>query len=149
SKGATTPETYLGAARAQGWINSPSGRLTAGEHDFGAAPGPIPVNSFAYAGNWNIEPESATAGDGAEIDLQFNARRVFLVLGSPDQPRSVQVLLDGKPIPPRFAGDDVRGGRAGVEAQTLYSLVDLPAVGSHRLSLILDPGISGYAFTFG
>jgi hypothetical protein len=36
-----------------------------------------------------------------------------------------------------------------VHAQRLYRLVDLPAVAQHRLSLIFDPGIAGYAFTFG
>ena len=81
--------------------------------------------------------------------MEFNARRVFLVLGSPEQARHVQVLLDGKPIPAKLAGADVRDGRATVQAQRLYRLVDLPAVSQHRLSLIFDPGITGYAFTFG
>ncbi|MGE5230497.1 MAG: hypothetical protein ACM3NS_02080, partial [Deltaproteobacteria bacterium] len=79
----------------------------------------------------------------------FNARRVFLVLGSPDQARQIQVLLDGRPIPAKLAGADVRHGRATIDAQRLYRLVDLPAVSRHRLSLIFAPGISGYAFTFG
>jgi cytochrome c biogenesis protein CcdA/thiol-disulfide isomerase/thioredoxin len=144
--GTTTPEIYLGAARARGWVN---GLITPGEHDFGAAPGELPADSFAYAGSWRVDPESATAGPGAEIDLTFRARRVFLVLGSPDAARSVQVLLDGRPIPTRLAGPDVRRGRATVEEQRLYRLVDLSAVGTHRLSLIFEPGISGYAFTFG
>jgi hypothetical protein len=74
---------------------------------------------------------------------------VFLVLGSPERARGVQVLLDGRPIPAKLAGDDVRGGRVSVKAQRLYRLVDLPDVSEHRLTLILDPGISGYAFTFG
>ena len=86
---------------------------------------------------------------GAEIDLEFNARRVFLVLGSPDQARHVQVLLDGKPIPAKLAGPDVRDGVATIQAQRLYRLVDLPDVSQHRLTLRFDPGISGYAFTFG
>jgi hypothetical protein len=71
------------------------------------------------------------------------------VLGSPDNARSIQVLLDGRPISGRFAGADVRGGRTTVQAQRLYRLVDLPAVARHRLSLLFEPGISGYAFTFG
>jgi len=146
SAGETTPETYLGAARARGWVN---GQIQPGDQSFGAAPGPLQVNQFAYAGSWGITDEDATSGAGAEIDLQFNARRVFLVMGSPDQARSVQVLLDGRPIPARLAGADVRAGRATVSAERLYRLVDLPAVGEHRLSLILDPGIKGYAFTFG
>ena len=88
-------------------------------------------------------------GAGGGIDLEFNSRRVFLVLGSPGQARHVQVLLDGKPIPAKLAGADVRNGEVTVEAQRLYRLVDLPAVAQHRLSLRFDPGVSGYAFTFG
>jgi cytochrome c biogenesis protein CcdA/thiol-disulfide isomerase/thioredoxin len=146
SQAQLTPETYLGAARARGWVN---GQIHPGNQSFGAAPGTLKVNQFAYGGNWGITDEDATSGGGAEIDLNFNARRVFLVLGSPDRARSIQVLLDGKPIPARLAGDDVKGGRATIEAQRLYRLVDLPSVQSHRLSLRFDPGISGYAFTFG
>jgi thiol-disulfide isomerase/thioredoxin len=144
--GTTTPETYLGAARARGWVNGP---IAPGEHDFGAPAGEFSVDTFAYAGNWRVDLASATAGEGAEIDLSFHARRVFLVLGSPDASRSVQVLLDGEPIPARIAGPDVRRGRATVEEHRLYRLVELPEVGTHRLSLIFEPGISGYAFTFG
>jgi cytochrome c biogenesis protein CcdA/thiol-disulfide isomerase/thioredoxin len=40
-------------------------------------------------------------------------------------------------------------GRASVERQRLYELVDLPRAERHRLTLELDPGVSGYAFTFG
>ncbi|HEY6671604.1 MAG TPA: cytochrome c biogenesis protein DipZ [Solirubrobacterales bacterium] len=146
SPGERTPETYLGAARARGWVN---GTIHPGDQDFGGAPGSLPANGFAYAGRWGITSEDATSGAGAEIDLEFNARRIFLVLGSPDRARSIQILLDGRPIPARFAGADVRGGRATVQAQRLYRLVDLPAVARHRLSLQFEPGISGYAFTFG
>jgi thiol-disulfide isomerase/thioredoxin len=145
SAGTTTPETYLGAARAMGWVTP----VHPGDQDFGAAAGPLSVNQFAYAGHWGITDEDATAGQGGEIDTEFNARRVYLVLGSPDQARHVQVLLDGKPIPAKLAGDDVHNGRVTVQSQRLYRLVDLPAVSQHRLSLIFDPGITGYAFTFG
>jgi len=146
SDGTITPETYLGAARARGWVN---GVIQPGDQSFGAAPGPLQANQFAYAGSWGITDEDATAGRGAEIDLQFDARRVFLVLGSPDRARRIQVLLDGRPIPAKLAGADVHHGFATVQAQRLYRLVDLPAVARHRLSLIFDAGISGYAFTFG
>jgi cytochrome c biogenesis protein CcdA/thiol-disulfide isomerase/thioredoxin len=146
SAGEITPETYLGAERARGWVNGP---IPPGNRDFGAQPGPLRAGQFAYAGSWGITDEDATAGAGAEIDLEFNARRVFLVLGSPERARRVQVLLDGRPIPRNLAGADVRNGRVTVEAQRLYRLVDLPAVSQHRLTLILDPGITGYAFTFG
>jgi cytochrome c biogenesis protein CcdA/thiol-disulfide isomerase/thioredoxin len=146
SADATTPETYLGAARARGWV---SGTIHPGNQDFAAPPAELPTNGFAYLGHWGVTDEDATAGAGAAIDLEFNSRRVFLVLGSPDQARHVQVLLDGQPIPARLAGADVRQGQATIQAQRLYRLVDLPAVARHRLTLRFDPGITGYAFTFG
>jgi cytochrome c biogenesis protein CcdA/thiol-disulfide isomerase/thioredoxin len=146
SAGAITPETYLGSARARGWVNGP---IQPGDQDFGAPPASLDANQFAYAGHWGITDEDATSGAGGQIDVEFNARRVFLVLGSPERARRIQVLLDGRPITAKEAGADVRNGRVTVKAQRLYRLVDLPAVSRHRLSLILDPGISGYAFTFG
>jgi cytochrome c biogenesis protein CcdA/thiol-disulfide isomerase/thioredoxin len=145
SAGERTPETYLGAERAQGWVTP----VHPGHQDYGAAPGPLSANQFAYAGHWAITNEDATSEEGAQIDMEFDARRVFLVLGSPEQARHIQVLLDGRPIPENRAGEDVHQGRVTVRAQRLYRLVDLPAVSQHRLTLIFDPGISGYAFTFG
>jgi thiol-disulfide isomerase/thioredoxin len=144
--GTTTPETYLGADRARGWAN---GVISVGDHEYGAQPGTLAPNVFAYSGDWDVGADGATSGDGAQIDAQFDARDVFLVMGADDGPRSVQVLLDGKPIPAKLAGEDVKRGRASIDEERLYRLVELPAAGSHRLSLIFDEGIEGYAFTFG
>ena len=107
------------------------------------------MNEFAYGGEWDVDPESATAGKDATVSLAFQARRVFLVLGSPGRPRRLKVLLDGRPITDDLAGDDVRGGTATIEGQRLYRLVDLPEAGRHELELQFEPGIVGYAFTFG
>jgi cytochrome c biogenesis protein CcdA/thiol-disulfide isomerase/thioredoxin len=144
SAGVTTPETYLGAARAERFVNP---TLSPGSHDFGdpASPGP---NEFAYGGRWNITLDSATA-KGGSLELNFGARRVYLVLGSPGQPSSVRVLLDGKPIPASLAGSDVHAGRVTVTGQRLYELVDLPVVGHHLLTLEPEAGLIAYAFTFG
>ncbi len=145
SAGVTTPETYLGAARAERFTNP---MLSPGSHDFGTAPAPGP-NEFAYGGRWRIALESATAERGASLRLNFGARRVYLVLGSPGHPRSVRVLLDGKPIPADFAGSDVHGGSVEVSSQRLYNLVEMPRVGHHVLTLEPEAGVMGYAFTFG
>jgi thiol-disulfide isomerase/thioredoxin len=143
-----TPETYLGAARASqgGWVNR---RIAPPGGDFGAPPWSLPANGFAYSGRWRIGEESAIAGPGARIDAEVSARRVFLVLGSPDRERTLRVFLDGRPIAPRDAGEDVHHGAVEVGAQRLYSLVDLSAAGRHRLTLRAQRGLAGYAFTFG
>src|SRR3954451_16857563 len=54
SAGATTPETYLGAERAQGCAN---GQIHPGNQDYGAPPARVSVNQFAYAGNWAVTNE--------------------------------------------------------------------------------------------
>jgi cytochrome c biogenesis protein CcdA/thiol-disulfide isomerase/thioredoxin len=145
SAGVTTPETYLGAARAERFTNP---MLSPGRHDFGTAPAPGP-NEFAYGGRWGVTLESATAGGGASLRLDFGARRVYIVLGSPSRDRRVRVLLDGRPIPARLAGSDVHGGSVDVTAQRLYEVVDLPAVGHHLLTLEPEAGVMAYSFTFG
>jgi cytochrome c biogenesis protein CcdA/thiol-disulfide isomerase/thioredoxin len=145
SPGVTTPETYLGAARAERFTNP---MLSPGLHDFQPPPTPAD-NEFAYTGRWRITLDSATAAGDSSLDLHFGARRVYLVLGSPGHARSVQVLLDGRPIPNALAGADVHDGFATVTEQRLYSLVDLPSVAHHVLTLKPKPGVTGYAFTFG
>jgi cytochrome c biogenesis protein CcdA/thiol-disulfide isomerase/thioredoxin len=144
SAGVTTPETYLGAARAERFVNS---MLSPGRHDFGepGVPGP---NEFAYRGPWKITLETATA-EGGSLELDFGARRAYMVLGSPGRPLRMRVLLDGRPIPAPVAGADVHRGEVTVSAQRLYELVNLPKVERHVLKLVPEPGVVGYSFTFG
>jgi hypothetical protein len=59
------------------------------------------------------------------------------------------VRLDGRPISAALAGDDVHDGVVTVRRQRLYALVRLRSIQDHVLTLRLDPGVSGYAFTFG
>jgi cytochrome c biogenesis protein CcdA/thiol-disulfide isomerase/thioredoxin len=142
-----TPETYLGTNRAQGWRNGPKSGL----HDYGTSvPSELALNEFDYSGTWDIEGQPATAISNAGIDMEFEAKNVYLVLSSEgERPRQVQVLLDGAPIPNELAGADVHNGMLTVRNQRLYSLVSLPDDQQHRLSLRFAPGVSGYAFTFG
>jgi cytochrome c biogenesis protein CcdA/thiol-disulfide isomerase/thioredoxin len=139
-----TPESYLGLARAQRFALPPR----PGTHDY-RGPEALRPNQLAYVGRWRVGGEGATASGRSALELDFHARRVFLVLGSPAGPRRVGVLLDGHPIPDRLAGSDVHAATLTVDRQRLYSLVDLPGAGRHQLKLRFPPGVSGYAFTFG
>jgi cytochrome c biogenesis protein CcdA/thiol-disulfide isomerase/thioredoxin len=144
SQGVTTPETYLGAARAERFTNP---MLSPGVHEFGTPPPPA-ANEFAYHGRWRIGLHAVSA-EGGSLDLRFGARRVYLVLGSPGAPRRMRVLLNGRPIPNRLAGADVHNGVVVISSQRLYELVDLPRVGHQLLTLLPEKGVMGYAFTFG
>ncbi len=137
SRGMSTPETYLGSARAQRFVQD---RIRAGAHAFGPLPSvkALGQDTFAYGGDWQVEYEDAIAGADARVAVRFGARRVYLVLGSPGRPRHVQIRLYG--AKPRTITVDHQG---------LYTLVDLPNVQSRYLELRMDPGIHAYAFTFG
>ncbi len=132
--GLETPETYLGSMRAQGFDR----RITNGSARFHGGAPRLPLNGFAYRGVWKITPESATAERGARLFAHFQARRVYLVLGSPGRARKLRVLVDGRPL-----------RTIVVRRQRLYTLANLARVGRHDLELRPEPGISGYAFTFG
>jgi cytochrome c biogenesis protein CcdA/thiol-disulfide isomerase/thioredoxin len=142
-----TPETYLGTERAQGWIDAPRNGL----HDYGSPPsGELSLNAFAFSGTWNVSAQPALAVAGAGIDVELQAKDVYLVLSSPgERPLPVEVLLDGRPIRAADAGADVHTGMLTVRRQRLYSLVSLARNERHRLALRFAPGVSGYAFTFG
>jgi cytochrome c biogenesis protein CcdA/thiol-disulfide isomerase/thioredoxin len=142
-----TPETYLGYERADRVLPRP---IAPGKHRYRPFRGALPENHLTLGGVWQIDKEPATAVRGSSLRFAFDARRVFLVLGSEEsEPRDLRVELDGGPVPARYAGQDVRAGVATIRSQRLYRLIDLPGVGSHELELHFAPGISGYAFTFG
>jgi cytochrome c biogenesis protein CcdA/thiol-disulfide isomerase/thioredoxin len=140
----TTPESYLGAERAENFTN---GLIKTGRQSFTLTK--PSENELSYGGEWSIGTQPVTAGKGAQLDLNFGARRVYLVLGSPGKPRRVKVMLDGKPIAPADDGSDVHNGYVTVTDERLYNLVELPKVEHHVLELVPEAGVQGYAFTFG
>jgi len=137
--GVETPESYLGAERAERFLN---GAIEPGAHDYrlsGDAIAALPPAHLAYEGRWRIAGSHATAaGSDSRIHLNFSASRVFLVLGARGGPHAVRVDLDGR-----------RRGTVVVRGNRLYELVRLPRPGRHRLALTLAPGTEAYAFTFG
>ena len=106
-------------------------------------------DEFAFRGEWELERERAVAGRRAAVEADVGARRVFLVLSSPGRPRRARVLVDGRPVPDALAGPDVRDGVAVIRRQRLYRLLDFGRVERHRIAIELEPGLAGYAFTFG
>jgi cytochrome c biogenesis protein CcdA/thiol-disulfide isomerase/thioredoxin len=140
----TTPESYLGAARADRFVN---GLIRPGTQTFTAAAG-VPDDHLAFQGRWRLEEPSATALRGARLHVSFGAQRVFLVMGA-DEPRRARVLLDGRALPDELAGADVREGSVRVDRRRLYRLVELPRAERHLLTVELPRGVAGYAFTFG
>ncbi len=148
SEAEVTPESYLGTERGERFINGP---LSPGVHDYGPLPAqPPPLSALRLAGKLQVGAWGMTAlSEGAAVQLHFRARRVYLVMGSPEHARPVRVLLDGRPIPQAVAGTDVHGGVAMAKFQDVYNLVNLPSVQTHTLTVEPAPGATVYDFTFG
>ena len=125
-----TPETYLGFARAQGFVDGPHPG-----GDYRAADPRRSISTSSPSAASGRSARSRRRRAGATISLRFQARRVFLVLGSPGAPAGLQVLLDGEPIADADAGEDVTDATATIDKQRLYRLVDLPETGRHTLEL--------------
>jgi cytochrome c biogenesis protein CcdA/thiol-disulfide isomerase/thioredoxin len=141
----TTPESYLGAEKAERFQGD---AVIPGVHDYGGTGAPAPEH-LRYGGSWRVTQQSATALGRSTLSLDFRARNVFLVMGSTSRSRSVRVLLDGRPITSASAGRDVHGAAASVSFQRLYRLVELPRVERHVLTVAPAPGTTVYSFTFG
>ncbi len=141
-----TPELYLGYDRIQ-YLSSPESIQPDISTTF-SLPSNLPFNSFAYQGDWLIAPEYSSPTAGSQLQLNFEAREVFLVARpKTDQPGTMKITLDGQP---QFAGEDNQNGLVTVDSDRLYKLIKLTTPGVHDLQIeFLDGNLEVYAFTFG
>jgi cytochrome c biogenesis protein CcdA/thiol-disulfide isomerase/thioredoxin len=131
-----TPETYLGTARAAGWVG---GEPLFGTHVYLAPGYALSVNDFAYGGTWSIGNQQALAGPGATIEARVQAENVYIVLSPPSHGSGhVSVSVDGRPT-----------RTLDVTQQRLYTVASFASDSVHMISLRFSPGTSGYSFTFG
>lgn len=131
-----TPETYLGAARAERFAD---GSLKEGLQKFAPHDRPLDSSQWSLAGSWRVQDERAEAVSGGSLSLRYSAAKVFLVMGS----------LDGK----QHAVTYTDGGKAqksvNVGSQKLYTLRDATARQDGLMQLEIPAGVAVYAFTFG
>ncbi|MFN8639572.1 MAG: redoxin family protein, partial [Dehalococcoidia bacterium] len=118
-------------------------------------------NRWYLQGEWLNEPEAIshnrrTTAFEDYIALRFRAMSANVVLHpTGTQPLDVVVELDGRPLLPTEAGQDVTpraDGRSHMEVRDarLYEVVRLPAFGEHELRLRSNStDFAVYAFTFG
>ena len=128
-----TPETYLGYERLARFSQD---TVTPDRYaDYRFPDRELRDSELSYDGRWLVRGEEIVAGLDSRLRLRFTARKVHLVLGGEGK---VRVLLDGK----LERVVSVRGSR-------LYTLLSLPELRTGLLELRFDPGVRGYAFTFG
>jgi thiol-disulfide isomerase/thioredoxin len=132
-----TPETYLGSWRSERF----------------ASPDRLPVNHWALAGEWTVEPEHVVLDQaGGSIAFRFHARDAHLVLSpGAHEPIPFRVLLDGQAPGPSHGVDVDEDGNGVLREGRMYQLVRVhDAVRERTLQItFLQPGAEAYAFTFG
>jgi len=127
-----TPETYLGAERAQNYGGA--GHYGPGVSTFDYPPHLVP-DAFALRGGWTIENQSITAGEHAAIELDYHGQNVYLVVGGTgtltvNQDGAVRTIaVDGPP--------------------NMRTVVSGDTDGAGHVEIGLSPGLAAYSFTFG
>lgn len=148
----SSPETYLGFARAENFM-SPGSFVRDAVKEYSLPP-KLSLNQWALAGRWNVSAEKATLrAPPGRVVFRFRARDLHLVLGPGPERKPVRfrVLLDGKPPAADHGMDTDEAGNGTVREQRLYQLIrQKGAVGEHEFSIeFLDGHVEAYSFTFG
>ena len=131
---AQTPELYAGSDRGDGTIH--------------------------LTGSWAVRPEfaehtAATSRGHDYAEIHYQARRVFLVAGTPNEAVTVWVTLDGRDLTQSEAGTAIKFDSSGhsyavVDHDDLYALVSLSTFGRHDLRISPEQtGFRLFTFTFG
>jgi len=129
-----TPETYLGSQYAPLHVSgdTPSGN-TPQAFQF---PPSLQPDTFALGGNWKAsDTESITSGPGAKLELSYQAKYVYIVLGG-----SGTVTAQANGVTQTISVSGV---------PKLYTLVDNGPYQRSTLTLDFTPGVDAYDFTFG
>ncbi|HEY8646094.1 MAG TPA: cytochrome c biogenesis protein DipZ [Gaiellaceae bacterium] len=130
---AMTPETYLGYARIGNYTGTQIVPDKPARYTF---ENNLISNALSYDGTWRVGAEKITAIRDARLELEFQAKNVYIVLGGRG---TVQVLIDGK-----------QTTMLRVDAERLYTVRASNTLASHALlELRFSPGVQAYSFTFG
>jgi len=142
---AQTPELYIGYKRINSLV-SPEKIKKDMPQEY-TLPKNVPNNKFGLGGSWELKPEFGNPSTNAILELNFNAKDVFLVMRNRGKVSKVKVYVDGEL---KYFGKDNIEGIVTIDADKLYNLVTLPTPGNHVLKLeFLDNDTEVYAFTFG
>ena len=132
--GEMNPETYVGYERLQYLVGVTSvAENTPATYHF---PMTLPLGGLGLSGTWTEHAQEATAGRGAELELAFVAKDVYLVLGGSG---TIEESINGE-----HTATIRVGGVPG-----LYTLYRASSTGTGRLLLQVSPGVQAYDFTFG
>jgi thiol-disulfide isomerase/thioredoxin len=133
-----TPETYLDSQFER--FLGPK-KLSKNIANF-SLPKNLPINHWALEKKWLVESQRIVAQEsGAKLQLNFTAKKVFLVLGSSHKkPLKIKLKINGK-SPKK---DEIM-----VSEHRLYQLFEQDKIANGLLEIISsEAGLEAYAFTF-
>ena len=133
-----TPETYLGYERADSNFSPKLIKDKVIQYQF---PSQLAENSWALDGAWQVNADSITAAKAAAaLKIHFNARKVFLVMGTnTGKAIKVNVVLNHNLVKSIL-----------VDKYSIYEALSQAQFSSGDLEIIAtEPGIKIYTFTFG
>jgi cytochrome c biogenesis protein CcdA/thiol-disulfide isomerase/thioredoxin len=142
-----TPETYLGWSRANNFVNQSDTKYNeVGSYNYKN----ITSNQWTITGTWQIDPENIISMESTKLKFNFQAKEVYLVMGSATK-QNIRVTLNGQNISEtKFAGNDVKNGLVEIDDYRLYRLVNLENFNTNQLlELDIPAGVTLNAFTFG
>jgi hypothetical protein len=132
--GEMSPETYVGYQSAQYF--APGTNVVPNAPSVYQFPSSLPLGALGLSGTWTDNAEEATAGTGAQMELGFVARDVYLVIGGSG---TVSVSENGHHLRTIAISGIPR----------LYTLYQASSQTSGMLQLRFSPGVQAYDFTFG
>jgi cytochrome c biogenesis protein CcdA/thiol-disulfide isomerase/thioredoxin len=132
--GEMSPETYVGYQRAQYF--APGTNVVPNAPSVYQFPSSLQLGALGLSGTWTDNAEEATAGTGAQMELGFLARDVYLVIGGSG---TLSVSENGHHLKTIAVSGTPR----------LYTLYQSGSQTSGVLQLQFSPGVQAYDFTFG
>jgi hypothetical protein len=131
----TNPESYVGYERVQYLQNTATpAQNTPVTYQF---PKSLSLGYFALSGVWTDHEQGATAGKDARLEINYEARDVYLVMGG----SGTVSIANGDGLAPRTI--NVSG------VPRLYTLVHYSSTSAGTLVMKFSPGVEAYDFTFG
>jgi cytochrome c biogenesis protein CcdA/thiol-disulfide isomerase/thioredoxin len=146
-----TPETYLGSARFDDFLNKDEVKNGATVNYTAQA---LSQNEWTLGGEWRVNGESAIAeSTNAVLQLKFASKKVYIVAGGEtdvNAPKKMKVLLNGQQISATDAGVDVVDGIVTIDSDRLYEIANFSTFRSGDVvELQPEAGVVLHAFTFG
>ncbi len=144
-----TPELYFGYNFIQGrdQLGNEEG-FRPGKDVLYKFPQSLRQHYFYLEGVWkNLADNMELVSDSGKIKIQYHAKEVNIVASNN---ATLEIFLDGKPIPEEYSGTDVIEGKITVSESRIYNIISSAKPDSHLLEIVVDnPGFEIYTFTFG